>query len=326
MRYLLLGSPALVVISAIAAQPAATPRQLMGRTGGHALPRTTDGRPDFQGIWTNDTYTPLERPKGFEDKAVFAEAEEAVFQKQVRDDIVALLSEDDNKTIGDIGYGEFGRLLPDRRTSLIIDPGNGRIPPLLPSARRRLETSGKRQRADGPEDFDAGARCLSWPSPPMLPPPSNAQVQVVQTHDYVMILSEQFSEARVVPLDGRPHLPLAVRRWKGDARGRWEGDTLVVDSTNFRPRGVYNELDRMKGSDEFLHVIERFTLADADTIVYRFTVDDPTVYERPWTAELPLTRTTRQMFEYACHEANYSLENSLRGARAEERKNRGGSN
>jgi len=318
MRYLLLSSLVLAAVAPIAAQTVTSPRKPMERNPAKPLPRAADGRPDLQGIWTNDTFTPLERPKGFEDKAFFAEAEEAAFQQRVRDDIRALLGDDNQKTTGDVGYTEFGKLLSDRRTSLIVDPVHGKMPPLVPGAHRR-EASG-RPKADGPEDFDAPARCLSWPSPPMLPPPNNTQVQVVQTHDYVMILGEVFGEARVVPLDGRPHLPPAVRRWKGDARGRWDGDTLVVDSTNFRHKGTPHLLDRMKDSDESLHVIERFTLADADTIVYRFTIDDPTVYERPWTAELQLVRTNRRMFEFACHEGNYSLENSLRGARAEERR------
>jgi hypothetical protein len=317
MRCFLLGSLLLLVVSPIAAQTARTPRKPAERSLRKPLPRAADGRPDLQGIWTNDTYTPLERPKGFEDKAFFAEAEEAVFQKQVHDDILALIGEENQKTSGDGGYAEFGKLLPDRRTSLIIDPANGRIPPLLAQARRRLEDSVQRK-ADGPEDFDASARCLTWPSPPMLPPPSNTHIQVVQTHEHVAIFTETFGEARVVPLDRRPHFPPALLQWKGDARGR--GDTLVVDTTNFRPKGVYHVLDRLKGSDESLHVIERFTLIDADTIMYRFTIDDPTVYEKAWTAELPLVRTAERIFEFACHEGNYSLENSLRGARAEERR------
>ena len=321
--YLLAGSFVLLIVAPMAAQTGTAPRGSAERNAGKPVPRSADGRPDLQGVWTNDTYTPLERPTGFEDKAFFSAPEAAAFRKQVRDDILALLGEVNQKTTGDIGYTEFGALLADRRTSLIVDPASGRIPPPLPSARRRLEASEARK-ADGPEDFDAPSRCLSWPSPPMLPPPGNTQVQIVQTRDYVVIFSEQFAEARVVPLDGRPHLPSAVRRWKGDARGRWEGDTLVVDTTNFRAKGPDHALDRLKGSDESLHLIERFSLADADTILYRFTIDDPTAYERPWTAEIPLARTGRRMFEFACHEGNYSLENSLRGARAEERRKAAG--
>jgi hypothetical protein len=188
MRYLLVGSLVLAVVAPIAAQTATSRRKPTERNPGKPLPRAADGRPDLQGIWTNDTFTPLERPEGFEDKAFFAEAEEAAFQQQVRDGIRALLGEDNQKTTGDVGYTEFGQLLPDRRTSLIVDPVHGKMPPLVRGA-HRLEASG-RPKADGPEDFDAPARCLSWPSPPMLPPPNNTQVQVVQMHDYVMILGE----------------------------------------------------------------------------------------------------------------------------------------
>jgi hypothetical protein len=285
-----------------------------------ALPRTPDGHPDLQGVWTYDTFTPLERPKLFEDKGFFTEAEEAAFQKAVRDGIAALLGEENVKTSGDVGFGEFGKLLADRRTALIIDPANGRLPPLLAHAQRQVESSGGRRKADGPEDFDASERCLTWDSPPMLPPPSNAHVQLVQTPDHVAIFTETFSEARVVPLNARPHLPSTILRWKGDSRGRWEGDTLIVDTTNLRPKRIYANLDRFKGTDDALHVIERFTLISADTIAYRFTVDDPTAYTAAWTAELPLVRTNERLFEYACHEGNYSLELSLRGARAEERR------
>lgn len=319
MRYSLLGSLLLLVVSPTGAPTARTPGTRPEQSLPGTLPRATDGRPDLQGIWTNDTYTPLERPRGFEDKAFFSEREKAAFQKQVRDDLLALVAEANQKTTGDIGYGEFGTLISDRRTSLIIDPVNGRIPPLLPEVRRRLEGSGL-QKADGPEDLDAAARCLSWPGPPMLPPPSNTQLQIVQTHDYVVIFRELFGEARIVPLDSRPHLPPDMCQWKGDARGRWEGDTLVVDTVNFRSKGPYQDIDHLKDVDEYLHVIERFTLTDADTISYRFSVEDPTVYEREWTAELPFARASKPIFEYACHEGNYSLENTLRGARDEERR------
>jgi len=142
---------------------------------------------------------------------------------------------------------------------------------LLPQAPSRVESSVGRRKADGPEDFDASERCLSWASPPMLPPPNNAHLQLVQTPAFVLIVTETLTEARVVPLDGRPHLPPAMLRWKGDSRGKWEGDTFVVDTTNFRPKGIYHNLDLLKGTDDALHVIERFRLVSADTIAYRLT-------------------------------------------------------
>jgi hypothetical protein len=226
------------------------------------------------------------------------------------------------KTSGDFDFDEPGKPLADRRTALIIDPPNGELPPLLPAVQIRLRESLERRKqhfADGPEDFPLAARCITWWSPPMFPFLANALLRIVQTRDYVVIHAEMFGEARVVPTDGRPHLAATVRRWKGDSVGRWEGDTLVVDTTNFRPdTNGYTIAGRLRGADEFLHVIERFTLADADTIRYRFTVDDPTAYASAWTAEMFFSRTTKGIFEYACHEGNYSLKNSLTGARAVE--------
>jgi hypothetical protein len=294
-----------------------------------SVPRTADGHPDFQGMWTNDTLTPLERPKLFENKAFFSELEEPTFEKQVRDDIRARMGDLNVQTSGDISFGsaERGTLLGDRRTSLIVDPPNGKIPAPLPDAQRRLETleeQRQQHRADGPEDFSLQERCLTFvnqASPPMLPPPSNTAVQIVQTHESMMILTELYHDARIIPMDGRPHLPPSMAQWKGDSRGRWEGDTLVVDTIHFGRKGRHgNQGSWLNASDEALHVVERFTLVNADTILYRFTVEDPSVYATAWTAELPLVRTSKPMFEYACHEGNYSLKNSLTGARAEERR------
>jgi hypothetical protein len=287
--------------------------------------RTPDGHPDLQGVWTNDTITPLERPKPFAGKAFFDASEQAAFRAATLDYFLALLGDENLKTSGDAGFvgREFGTVLPDRRTSLLVDPPTGALPPLLPTAQRHRDASIEHKSqhvADGPEDFDISERCISRPSPPMLPQPDNAHLRIVQTHDYVVIHTELFGEARVVPLDGRPHLPPAMRQWKGDSRGRWEADTLVIETKNFRPQDIYGELDLLKGVDESLRVIERFTLVDADTILYSFTVDDPTAYASAWTAELPFSRTSKPMFEYACHEGNYSLKNSLLGARAVERK------
>jgi len=293
-----------------------------------AAARTPDGHPDLQGIWTNDTLTPLERPKGFDDKAFYTVAEQQSFARIVREHQRELLGEENLKTSGDVGFdaAERGQLWANRRTSLIVDPPNGRLPPRLPGAQQRFEASIERHRlqpADGPEDFSDHERCRTWNSPPMLPPPSNAQIQVVQTPGYVVLFLEMYGESRIIPLDGRPHTQPAKRRLKGDSRGRWEGDTLVVETANFVAKGAYSRTDPLNGLDESLRVIERFTLSDADSMLYRFTVDDPTVYANSWTAELPLTRSKKPMFEYACHEGNYSLKNSLTCARAEERRKAG---
>jgi hypothetical protein len=269
--------------------------------------------------------TPLERPKSFEGKAFFTQAEQAAFQKEVGDDRQALQGEENLKTSGDVGFGtgERGPLWANRRTSLIVDPSNGMLPPRLPEAQRRLEAlkdQRKQHPADGPEDFSDHERCRTWNSPPMLPMPANPQIQIVQTPGYAVLSLEMYDEARIIPLDGRSHLAPALGQLKGASRGRWEGDSLVVETTNFLRKGAYSLTDPLNGLDESLRVIERFTLVDADTMLYRFTVEDETVYSRSWTAELPLTRTKQPMFEYACHEGNYSLKNGLTGARAVERR------
>jgi hypothetical protein len=286
--------------------------------------RTPDGHPDLQGVWTNDTSTPLERPKQFAGKAFFEASEQAVFQAAVRHDNTARIGEENLKTSGDLNFLEHApQLLPDRRTALIVDPRDGTLPALLPAAQLRVDQSLERKRqhiADGPEDFDIAERCIAFPSPPMLPLPADAFLRIVQTQNYVVIHTEILGEARIVPLDGRPHLPSEMRAWKGDSHGRWEKVTLVVETANFRPQRTFNNIDQMKGTDASLRVIERFTLIDADTILYRFTIDDPTVYASAWTAEAPFSRTSKPMFEFACHEGNYSLKNSLTGARAVERK------
>ena len=301
-----------------ARKPAPTPRKAW------TPPREADGRPDLQGIWANSTLTPLERPKGFEDKAFFTEAEAPAFEKAVNQGIEALLGEVELKTSGEFAL-EFKGLAPDRRTSLIVDPPNGKIPPLLPDAQRVLDALIERNTqhpADGPEDRNLAERCLLWQnqaSPPMLPPPYNQHIQIVQTRQYVMILIEMFHDARIIPLDGRPHLPAAMRHWRGDSRGRWEGDTLVVDTRNFASKNVYDPFDVLTGSDEALHVIERFTRVDASTLLYEFTVDDPTAYTKPWSARIPMTRSNDQILEVSCHEENYAMAHILSGARAEER-------
>ena len=315
----------LATISANAEPANQTEKSGKPRIAQSAPLRTPDGHPDLQGVWTNDTLTPLERPKEFAGKAFFDPSEQPAFEAAAFGYFLANLGDENRTTSGDGGFGviELVTVMPDRRTSLLVDPQNGALPPLLPTAQRHRDDSVEHKRqhvADGPEDFDVSERCISWPSPPMLPPPENAHLRIVQTHDYVVIHTELFGEARIVPLDGRPHLPSGMRAWKGDSRGRWEADTLVIETNNFRSQHNYGELDLLKGADESLRVIERFTLVDADRILYRFTVDDPTAYASAWTAELPFSRSTKPMFEFACHEGNYSLKNSLTGARAMERK------
>jgi hypothetical protein len=283
-------------------------------------PRTPDGHPDLQGFWTNATITPLERPKELGAKEFFSEAEAAENRK------VALVPTPTAERSGTEAHYEFTQFGLDKtqsqvafslRTSLIVGP-EGRVPPLTPEAQQRIAeraAKAKGHEFDGPENRGIQENCIVWGNegPPMLPPGYNSYLQIVQAPGYVAILQEMIHDARIIPLDGRPHLPQNIRGWLGDSRGRWEGDTLVVDTTNFTDKINF------RGSRENLHVVERFTRVDDNTIRYAFTVDDPTTWTKPWSAELPLAKDKGPIYEYACHEANYGIANNLKGARAVER-------
>jgi hypothetical protein len=287
---------------------------------GPGIPRTADGRPDLQGIWTNGTATPLERPAEFADREFFTAEEADAFERTALPRLLETLAPAD-RTGADLNYTymEYFRVLENRRTSLIVDPPNGRLPDLVPQARER-NAARRPPSSDDPETRTLDDRCLvSLPRgganavPPIVPNPFAANYyQIVQTPDYVIIAAELLHDARIIRLNGH-HLPSGVRPWLGDSVGRWEGDTLVVDTTNF------NDRTRWRGSTPGMRVTERFTRTDAKTIDYRFTVEDPDTWSRPWTAEIPFKATDQRMFEYACHEGNYALGNLLRGARAEEK-------
>jgi len=280
------------------------------------------GRLDLQGIWNFSSLTPLERPAQLAGKPVLTDEEAARFERQQLErynlDRRSENAEVDVEQAYNNAWYDFGtKVVSTKRSSLIIDPPDGRIPALTlegqAKARARTEARAQRGPADGPEDRSVAERCLLFNAgPPILPDAYNNNVQIVQTHDYVIIANEMIHDARIVPLDGRPHLPSTIRRWQGDSRGRWEGSTLVVDTTNFSDRTNF------KGADENLHLIERFTRVDAHMLTYEFTVDDPTTFSRPWTVSLPMTTAQGQIYEYACHEGNYGLEGILRGARAQE--------
>ena len=222
-------------------------------------------------------------------------------------------------------YREFGTsVVKTRRTSIVTDPADGRIPALTPAAaevkRQRLEML---KRFENPEDLGLQDRCLTFltSGPPLLPYTYNSNYQIVQTGAAVVVHAEMIHDARVIHLDGRPHLPSSVRLWAGDSIGRWDGTTLVVDTTNFNDGGgFYGDAGGNFGWDRNLHVVERFSLFDPDTLLYQFEIDNPTAFTRPWKGELTMSRTTGNIYEFACHEANYSLENMLRGFRAAERK------
>ena len=301
------------------------------------IPRTPEGHPDLQGVWDFRTITTMQRAQRFGDKAFLTEEEAAALElEKVTADNAA--PEDrqpsggafptggrtvgagvDEQSVASVWFDDgirFGGagVIPSRRTSLIIDPPNGRIPyPASDTPRQRRR--GQRV-LDGPEDLGLGTRCLQslTAGPPMRPGPYNNNLQIFQAPGYVVFLHEMMHDARVVPLDGRPTLPDQMRQWMGDSRGYWDGDTLVVETTN------YNDKGSQYRANVGLHVEERYTLASAETINYQFTVTDPTVFERPWTATFPFKKSDGQLYEYACHEGNYALPNTLAGARADEAK------
>ena len=280
--------------------------------------------PDLTGTWSNTILTPLERPRAFGDRAFFTEAEARDFEspektyerwKAVREaNVDAKISTEIISPFADTGFRKIGA---DRRTSLILDPPDGRLPARTREAQQRALMallSRPYRPPDDPEDLLPSERCLIWGAgPPLLPLPNNSNIQIVQTSRYVVIFHESMHDARVVPLDGRPHLSPPIREWKGDPRGRWDGGTLVVDTTNFTDKTT------IEGSGPDAHVVERFTRVGRDELRYEVTVEDPANFARSWTAGWTMTRMTERLFEYACHEANYSMEMTLKGARAQEK-------
>jgi hypothetical protein len=289
------------------------------------VPRTPDGQPDLQGFWNNTTYTPLQRPTGVNKE--FYTAEEAV--EMIKKAAAAEAEQTVPGTVEDVHYDftQFGLdrsqapLAQNLRTSLIVDPADGKFPPLTDEGRRRQTARAEaRKRAGGPTDAvqnqSLSVRCILMDrnGPPMLAGAYNNNYQIVQAPGYVMILVEMLHGPRIIPIDGRAQLPPAIRQLEGSSRGRWEGDTLVVETTNF------TDATGFQGSSENMRLTERFTRVDADTILYRFTVDDPSTWTRPWSAEVPWRKAVGPLFEHACHEGNYGLYNTLAGARAQDKR------
>jgi hypothetical protein len=293
---------------------------------GAAAPRTADGHADLQGVWNFSSLTPLERPAEFSGKPTMSLAEAAQFEKTVternnadrRDGGVAA---DLARAYNDAWYDRGTHVAIVNgvaHTSLVVDPADGRIPALTSEAQRRLEQRAQLRRehgSDGPEDRSLAERCLGFNAgPPMLPGPYNNYMQLLQFKDHVIIFNEMIHDARVVPLDGRPHLPTSVRRYLGDSVGHWEGNTLVVDTTNFTDKTNF------RGAGDRLHLVEKFSRPDADTLLYEFTVDDPSSFSKAWSGVLPMKRTDEQLYEYACHEGNEAMAGILRGARVQEKR------
>jgi hypothetical protein len=295
-------------------------------------PRTAEGKPDLQGVWDFRTITPMERPAALGTKAFFTDEEAAAFEKdenrrQNRDLIDPEAGGLMYPPGGVVPYNEFwydrgDKTVGTKRTSLIVDPPNGRFPALTPEGQKKMEQRAREGRetqlgrpiADSWEDRPLQERCIMGlnAGPPMHPGAYNNNFQLFQTPDTVVILTEMVHDARVVPMDGRPHL--GIRQWKGDSRGHWEGDTLVVDTTNFKRETSF------PGSGASMRLTERFTRTAPDTLLYEFTVDDPTTWTRPWTAAVPMVRSEQPIYEYACHEGNYAMASILAGARAADKK------
>ena len=298
-------------------------------------PRTPEGVPDLQGIWTSQTYTPLQRPEIFEGREFLTDEEMAALTSILTaEDVDPLrgarafsqaLNEDaevrESATVqaDPTHYDnsmwlrtENPKALSSRRTSLVVDPPNGRIPPLTPDAQRRAEVRRAARGTDSYQERPHQERCLMWTheGPPMLPPPYNDLYQIFQTPGVVVIFPEMANNPpRIVATDGRPPVSDRIRQWPGVSRGHWDGDTLVVETTNF------SEKTSFQGASSTLHVVERFTRTAEDRILYEFTVEDPATWERSWSVEMPMSADDGPLYEYHCHEGNYGIVNTLRGAR-----------
>ena len=332
----------LLIVTAGVLWPAAA----MAQTAAKSAPRTPDGKPDLQGFWDFRTLTPLERPANARDKAVLTEEEARALQAQTAERRSRAAAATDvrdapreagggARAVG--GYNDFwldfgDSVVQDRRTSLLVDPADGRLPARqanvfyqagslqedLPAQHpiRVLSTGAS---PDNPEDRGLAERCLVGfnSGPPMLPSGYNNHMQLVQTPDYVLILNEMNHDARIIPLDRRGAPPAGLRQWAGMSRGRWEGDTLVVTTTNFSDKtasfapGVTTAI----GTGTSLALTERFRRVDANTLMYEFTVNDPVTFTRPFTAAIPMQKSDQPVFEYACHEGNVGLRSIMRGAR-----------
>ena len=291
------------------------------------LPRTAWGAPDLQGIWDFRTITPMERPEDLGDQAFLTAEEAANLEQATVDRNAQLLQAEARRTEagGNVGaYNNFWmdrgtRTVSNRRTSLIVDPPNGRIPPVTADGQARKDAVAVRRGrpAFGPEDRSIGERCLLGfnAGPPMEPRAYNNHAQLFQTPDHVVILNEMVNDSRIVPLDGRDHLPEDVTQWRGDSRARWEGDTLVVETRNFHTDTAFSE---RQGSSPGMLLTERFTRVDDETLLYAATMDDPSTWTQPWTFEVTMFRTDEPVYEYACHEGNIGMDGILAGARADD--------
>ena len=333
---LTVSAAALLMPTPLAAQAPAP----AAKTAIYSPPRLADGRPDFSGFWTNNTATPLQRPDSFQGREYLRPDEVAAIEN-------ATVRKDDTRVKGapcaiklrpgavcpaaagggpgDVGdynavFLESGKkVVSTLRTSIIIDPKDGKLPPMTPEAKRKMDADAAHQLEhpfDGPEDLSTGDRCISGTGIPMVPFAYNNTYHIVQSHDFVAIVSEVMHDQRIIPVDGRSHG--SVRQWMGDSVGHYDGDTLVVETTNFNGKRGWPLLGVGKRMDEKLKITERFTRTAPDILLYQFTVDDPGMYTQPYMGEITMWSSKDPVYEYACHEGNYSMPLILSGARADE--------
>ncbi|HUJ49518.1 MAG TPA: hypothetical protein VLW25_04945 [Bryobacteraceae bacterium] len=297
------------------------------QTAKSPIPRTSDGHPDLEGVWTNATLTPMERPAKYANRPTLTDAEAKEFEKNAAKELADVDGKSESPLLaaaGSNGTGGYNILFIDRgselarvdgvkRTSLIIDPADGKIPPKTKESQKRMASIIRSYMVyDSVKDRPASERCLvgfgSTSGPPMMPVLYNNNYQIVQTKDAIMILVEMVHDVRVIRMNAT-HAPSSVRQWLGDSIGHWEGDTLVVDTTNFNDQTLF------EGASPDMHVIERFQRIDASTILYKVTIDDPATFTRQWIMEYPFVAARGPVYEYACHEGNYAMTDILGGAR-----------
>lgn len=287
-----------------------TPAFVLAQSSNYKAPRTVDGHPDLQGYWNSETFTPFERPAELKDKPFFTQEEAAEYQRK-------RAQQAESQPADDVHYDNTiwqsekkGKGLSSLRTSIVIDPADGRIPPLTEEAKKR-QASARRPNYDSVQNRPLAERCIIWPheGPPMQPVGYNSNLSFVQGPGYVAITQEMIHDTRVIPLDNRPHVGAAIQEYMGDARGHWDGDTLVIETTNFTDKTAF------RGSTSSLKVTERIRRIDDDTILYQATMEDPHTWTRPWTIEYQMHKTDDPVFEYACHEGNYGMQNILRAQR-----------
>ncbi|HXP88501.1 MAG TPA: hypothetical protein VN841_27475 [Bryobacteraceae bacterium] len=313
---------AALAFSQVASKPAAAPA-----SKGTVALRTTDGQPDLQGVWSTATTVPLERPANLGAKEFYTPEELAANAARAGQRKGKAAPREDGALAVHYDLSQFAlnrrEIAPSLRTSLIVGP-EGRIPPTTDAAKQRAAAAAAIRRDhgfDGPENRGLAERCILWGSegPPMMAAGYNDNLQIVQGPGYVAILQEMIHDTRMIPTDGSAHPDKNVKLWFGDSRGHWEGNTLVVDTANFNGRAAW------RGSSENLHVTERFTRKDAETLTYQFTVEDPATWTQPWSAEVSWVKSANdRIFEYACQEGNYGMANILSGVRATEAKQAAG--